>query len=180
MRPVPQDLWPQHGLRNAAHHGIVRSEHHRMRILEQAELFSALLMVIREAVAMGRTDVGEHTDRGPDHRAQTIHLAGGADARFEEAERVRGAHLQHAQGHADLAVPAARAADDKFLGTQHLPEPFFHYRFPIATGDADDGKVEMRTVPCRETLQGQQRVRDHDQVGPRECGRPPLFHHEGP
>ena len=153
-------------------HRVVRMDPH-LRTAEQLQLLGRLRIAAHslEPFVVRAAQVGEHTDRRPDHRFQLLHLARLADARFEDGQGVLRAHLQHAQRHAHLAVPAARAAYDVFLAVQHLEQPFLHDGLAVAAGDPDNGDSELAAVPSGDLLQCRERIRDTDH------GKPLEFRH---
>lgn len=88
-----------------AHRGVVAAVHHGARFAEELHLFTGLLPVAGEILAVRWADVGEHADVRPDDRAQRLHLAGFADPRLEKRQRMLGRQFPHAQRHTQAAVP---------------------------------------------------------------------------
>ena len=146
-------------LQGLGDHGLVRTVHQHLRISEEAHLLQGLLQLAGEVLAVCRTDVGEQPDGGLDDGAQAVHLAGLADARFEDAQGVFRTEVPHAEGHAHLAVPAAGAAHDVLMAAQQVEEPFLHHRLAVAAGDAHHGQGEVGAVPGGDALQGIEGVR---------------------
>ena len=144
--------------------------HHGLCPGEEPELLARLGPFIGEAFGVGRPDVGEDADRGPDDGFEPFHLPGTADPGLDERQRMFPADVPHAERHAHLAVPAARAAHDVLRAAQQLVEPLLHHGLAVAPGDTDHRHLLEPPVPGRQLLEPRERIGTADRVQGRRHG----------
>ena len=84
------------------HHGVVRTIHHRLGIMEQLQFLCTFLVERAEVLLMRTTQTSEHTDGWLDHVVQGQHLPRLTDTRFEETHTRLLVQQPHRQGNAYL------------------------------------------------------------------------------
>ena len=114
---------------------------------------------------MGAADVGQYADGRIDDGAQGIHLSHFGDAGFEDAHFSLLVHEPHGKRDTDLRIVAPWGACHVLVGRDELVEPFLHHGFPVASGDAHHGDIELLAVQFGEVLQRLQRTYDAQEVG---------------
>ena len=119
--------------------------------------------------AMGIAEMDEDTDLGTDDAGEGRHFSRMGDAGLHEVEV--GLVVEGPQGerHADLAVPASRAAGDPPVLTSQGVGPLLDGGLAVGPRDADDFARPRKTGEGAELLEGEEGVgnAEHDGAGQR-------------
>ena len=146
-----------------------------------------------QALRMARTRVENQPQIRTQHRAQSIHVAGVADARLQHPKIFLPVRGQHGAGHADLVVVVQGVAGRLTAHGQHLRQHFLersfarrardaHYPGPGSgtpqRGNAPQGRHRIRHQQHRRAHRRQRPLRQHRACAPLHgrCGKIVAIH----
>lgn len=89
---------------------------------------------------MGITNIGQYAYRGSQYMRQVFHLLHSGNACLKKRQFVVWLDLPGRERDAQLRVITFWTSYDVIIVLQQLVEPLLYDRFPIATGNADNGK----------------------------------------
>ena len=141
--------------------------------MEEFEFFVEFLLVGVEVFAVGRSEVGQDADLRTDHCFEALHFAGTRNAGLDHHQLLVAADHQQRQGHAELRIVAARAAEEaaRTFGPK-LGDPLFNDRFAVAAGHSDHRTVVLVPMIGGQRLQCGERIgHGHERSAGQRLGR---------